>query len=244
MQPRLSKKMKIINLENLDGIPTDFINRLKQYNLLFKKHRFLDDILEDESIEKLVNEINDFCIQNLIIGFHYTRAIPEDIIKNGLTCRSGDEIRSNFLNNHSKHFTCEEIEFIKNQWENYFNHTTKKSRDNRIYFNFTTNALNDYGAQPLLAHYGGEQIYMPIHNITHIAQKIKEIGKPLILKCKLNPNNINTFYENSWGRIAVSSYHNKVNNEAFQADQDGYQSVNVPSNDIDILEYKGNLHFC
>jgi hypothetical protein len=236
--------MNIINLENLNGIPIDYINRLKKYNLLFKKHGFLEEILEEKTIEKLANEINDFCMQNLIIGFHYTRAIPEDIIEYGLTCRSGEEIRNSFLNKHSNHFTFEEIECIKNQWENYFDNRAKKSRDNRIYFNLTKTALNDNGAQPLLAHYGGEQIYMPIHNIPQIKQKIKEIGKPLILKCVLNPNNLNPFHENSYGRIVVSSYHNKINSEAIQADEDFFQSVNIPSSNIEILEYNGNLHFC
>ena len=244
MHPNRGVNMITINLEDLEGIPKKYIDRLKCFDTILKQNKSLDSIIEIEEIEILANEIHDFCNRNLIFGFHYTRALPEEILKTGLTCRSGEEIRNVFLKNHSKRFTVDELEFLKNKWEGYFDRQAQKSRDNRLYFNFTTNAIDEYGAQPLLRSYGGEQIYMPIPDDSKVGEKLMQIGLPLILKCKLKPTNLNTFYDNSWGRIAVSSYHNKLNPSAYQYDQDGHQSVNVPPSDIEIIEYKGNLHFC
>ena len=62
----------------------------------------------------------------------------------------------------------------------------------------------------------------------------------MILKCRLTPKDINTFYENPWGRIAVSTYHRLVNPEAHQDDQDGYQSVNVAPENIEIIKFRND----
>jgi hypothetical protein len=78
---------------------------------------------------------------------------------------------------------------------------------------------------------------MPLQGLHEIGEKIKNIGKPLILKCVLNPSHLNTFFEYPWGRIAVSTYHCSVNSEALQFDQDGYQNVAVGTNDIEIIDY-------
>ena len=128
-------------------------------------------------------------------------------------------------------------------WNNHFDVEQQRSRDNHLFFNFTTCALADSGAEPLLANFGGEQVYMPIQDLKGIGEKIKNIGKPLILKCKLNPNNIETFYEYPWGRIAVSTYHCSLNSEALQNDQDGFQNVSVKPEDIELIEYEEREHY-
>lgn len=78
---------------------------------------------------------------------------------------------------------------------------------------------------------------MPLQELKDIGTKIKEIGTPMIIKCVLNPNNLNTFYEYPWGRIAVSTYHSLLNVEALRDDQDGYQSVNVKPENIEIIYF-------
>lgn len=233
--------MNEINLESLDGIPKYFIQKLEKNISLFKEEESLEKLIEQEEIKNLIEEIHNYCNQNIIIGFHYTRAFPEQIIEKGLICRTGEEIRADFIKNYSSLFSTTEIQEIKSQWDKYFNKNTKKSRDNTLFFNFTTTALVNHGAQPLLANFGGEQVYMPICHLENISSKIRNIGKPLILKCKLNPLKIKTFYENPWGRIAVSSYHRLQNPEVFQDDQNGYQFENVLPKDIDIIEYKDKL---
>lgn len=235
-------KMAIIDLNDLKGIPKDYIEELQTFNVLFKENVFLEDLLSNYSINNLVERINEFCLKNQIFGYHYTRAIPDELIRTGLTCRKGDDIREAFIANFGNQFTEDEKLKIKEKWNNHFEFQ-KKNRDNRLFFNFTTIELENYGAEPLLSNYGGEQVYLPLCDLPGIGEKIKCIGTPLILKCKLDPNNINTFHERTWGRIAVSSYHCQLNNEAIQFDQDGYQYNNVKPENIEIIEYDEEVHY-
>ncbi|WP_159478358.1 hypothetical protein [Chryseobacterium sp. 18068] len=230
--------MNVINLENLDGIPKEYLNELTKYDSLFKKFSFLEDFEEIREIAELISKINTFCSSNLIIGFHYTKAFPKEINENGLISRTGKQIRENFLKNYKYLFTAHEIENIKNIWENYFCEEQIESRDNRIFFNFTKQGLNNFDAKALLTNFGGEQIYMPLLSHDCLCKKIKTLGKPLILKCKLSPKNIETFIDEPWGKIAISSYNNMKNIDAHRTDQDGYQSVNVSPENIEIEEYQ------
>ncbi|MEN9445762.1 MAG: hypothetical protein RL728_274, partial [Bacteroidota bacterium] len=171
------------------------------------------------------------------------RAFPNEIQNNGLSCRQGNEIRALFIQNFGKLFTEEEIITIKNIWKNFYNKQQQDIRDNRLFFNFTTIGLKNFGGEPLLNHFGGEQVYMPLKDLSEICNKIKNIGSPLILKCTLDPNKIITYFDNPWGRIAISSYHCKINPEAHQDDQDGFQYQNVNPENIEIIEYKKDKEY-
>lgn len=229
--------MAVINLGNLNGIPREFLKELEKYDSLFYQNEFLENLLHKRPINDIVQKINMFCENNIVIGFHYTRAIPEEIAKIGLICRTGAEIRSTFMTNWGHLFSEEESSKIKTSWKNYFDRQSQENRDRRLFFNFTTHALYNRGAERLLQNFGGEQIYMPISSLNSVGKKIKSIGIPLILKCRLNPKDINTFYENPWGRIAASTYHRLVNPEAHQDDQDGYQYINVKPENIEIIKF-------
>lgn len=232
--------METIDLNNLQGLPKELLGNLQNYNQLFNENICLENLLNYDSIVTLIEEINEHCLKNRIFGYHFTRAIPAEIQETGLTCRKGEDIRNTFIAKFGHLFTMDEKLKIKEAWTNYFKSPPQKSRDSRLFFNFTTYALVNDGAKPLLTNYGGEQVYKPLEIFEEIGNKIKCIGKPLILRCKLNPNKINTFCENPWGRIAVSTYHRNINREAHQYDQDGYQNVDVDPVDIEIIEYDQN----
>ncbi|MFZ4863968.1 hypothetical protein ACL9RF_17485 [Sphingobacterium sp. Mn56C] len=193
--------------------------------------------MKDREISLLVEEVNEFCLNASIKGFHYTRAIPEQILKLGLTCRTGEEIRFNFIKDYGHLFSKTELQIIRDKWASQFDQRQQQSRDNYIFFNFTTSALYNVGAEPLLLNFGGEQIYMPFYECDNISSILKDLGSPMILKCNLDPGFLNTFSEYPWGKIAVSSYHTMCNPEACRVDQDGYKSVDVHSNQIEILLY-------
>lgn len=229
--------MKTINLDNLHGISDDILKELKNHDSLFLAYWSLDNLMEKELIINLARRINEYCLKNNVVGYHYTRAIHNDIKKSGLCCRDGETIRSSFLEKYQHLFSDKEIQIIKKNWSTHFNLLQQKIRDNRLYFNFTTSALRNSGADPLLSNFGGEQVYMPLKDIKGIGNKLKTIGKPLILKCKLDPNKIKTFHEYPWGRIAISTYHTKINKLATRFDQDGYQFENVLPKDIIIIEH-------
>ncbi len=203
------------------------MDRLKALDSHFRQQDYLEELEGITEIGELIAEINEYCENNRVLGIHYTRALPEEIERRGLLVRSGTEIRELFLKRHGHLFSVQEKTDMEAAWKN---HTTKQAhiRDNRIWFNFTREALNHSGADLLLKNYGGEQVYFSIRDLPGIAEKISSIGEPLIVECSLNPREVKTYKTHPWGSIAVSSYHCSVNPRAPQQfDQDGSQTVPV-----------------
>ena len=143
------------------------------------------------------------------------------------------------MSRYSGLFTVEELETIKKLWDAYFDRIMVESRDHRIFFNLTTTALFDGGAEPLLKYYGGEQVYMPLQRESSIAQKLQSIGTPLLIKVILDPKQLSNFYEDDIAKIAISSYHRNKNNNADQYDRDVYQQQPISPSQIEITNLKG-----
>ncbi len=213
-------------------LPNEFVNRLKAIENSCIDEQFSESLIEQCSVYALVRDIDQFCRSNRIIGIHYTRAMPESIRSQGLLVRDGETIRDTFLNEHGHLFTQKEILEIKNRWKNYFNHNQSSIRNNRIFFNFTESALGGEGTKHLLELYGGEQVSMCFELDDPIGLKLGKIGAPIVVRCSLNPNQVETFTEYPWGKILVSSFHKLINPNAYGIDQDGYQIIPVSSKDI------------
>lgn len=231
--------MKVINLDNLEGLPQQFIDELSKWEDNFKDTDYLDDLLELSDFEILIVKIDRFCLHNTIFGYHYTRANPEQIKTNGLLSRKGVEIRETFLDSYSNLFSISELESIKNQWLLNFGHTEQQEiRDNKIFFNFTLKEFGTLGSAPLLKYFGGEQIYWPLHELDGIREKLEGLGIPMIVKCVLKPSELSTFTQFPWGKIAASTYHSLKNQNACRFDQDGYQTTSVSPSNIELIELK------
>lgn len=228
-----------IDLTKPHELPDKFISRLKKIENLCCELKFSEVLVEHRAANSLVKDIDEHCMENKIIGVHYTRAIPENIRQNGLLIRTGGEIRGEFLEQHGHLFTGSELATIKERWASYFNSSQSSARDGRIFFNFTESALCDGGAKYLLELYGGEQISMCFEQDCAIGKKLGNIGQPLIVRSALDPNALNTYIDHPWGKILVSSYHLLVNSDAYGIDQDGHQCIPVePENIIEIKAIK------
>lgn len=228
--------MDLIDLENLAGLPRRFMDELNKNKEVFMRFDSFEKIEQNNDIHFLVEQIDEFCNKNLVVGFHYTRAIKNDILKNGLLIRTGKKIRNEFIKMHGSLFSKNEINVILEAWERSFDKQDEEVRDNRICFNFTKNGLKNGGAELLLKYYGGEQVYSSIYQIPEIENKLSKIGTSLIIQCRLMPSEINTFTEYPWGKIAVSSYHRLQNINASVFDQDGYQTCSVNAINIELIE--------
>lgn len=231
--------MKILNLCTLAGFPPFFFEEMEKRTKLLLNTEFSDELVENPVFQELIERITEFSKDCNIIGYHYTRANKEDILKEGLKSKSGQEIRETFLSRYSGLFTVEELETIKKLWDAYFDRIMVESRDHRIFFNLTTTALFDGGAEPLLKYYGGEQVYMPLQRESSIAQKLQSIGTPLLIKVILDPKQLSNFYEDDIAKIAISSYHRNKNNNADQYDRDVYQQQPISPSQIEITNLKG-----
>ncbi len=222
-------------LYSTDQIPKQFLPCLGRYDKLMRETNQLEEILKEKELCEICQKLDKEVLSQEIIGIHYTRAIRADIEKDGLILIDGNEWRRKFLIKNSNIFTKKQQLIIQNIWQSYFDGLQTHVRDKRISFNFTFCGLKNNNAKPLLEYYGGEQIYMPLTDEYEIANIIKKLGEPLVLKCVLKPNQINTFKSFPWGRIWISSYHRSINANAECFDQDGYQKEAVPPKAISIL---------
>jgi len=235
--------MKILNLCTLAGFPPFFFEEMEKHAELLLNTEFEDELVENPAFQELIERITEFSKDCKIIGYHYTRADKGDILKEGLKSRTGQEIREMFLFRYGKLFTPKELDTIKNAWKTYFNKNMISCRDYRIFFNLTTTALFDSGAEPLLQYYGGEQVYMPLKGFPSIAQKLQEIGTPLLIKATLNPNQLKLFDYDDIAKVAISSYHRLLRPDASRCDHDIYQNEPVLPNQIEIIDLS-NQSFC
>lgn len=226
---------EVINLNNLSGIPLELLSDLEKHTNIFRSTEFSEEIFENPKIASVVSKIHDYCNERSVVGYHYTNAVPEEIITNGLMCRSGHDIRSVFLKNYHQLFTEQELQSIKAAWEREFNTRIQAIRDNRLYFNYTTKELGRRGSELLLNYYGGEQVYWPLYTLENIRSKIKNIGTAMMLKCSLSPKNLKTYSDNSFGKVAISTYHFMLNPCASRYDEDGNQNVDVKPENIEII---------
>lgn len=230
---------KTIHLDTLKGLPGTYLDLMRRHIEVLRSSTFLDRLVyEDSSVASTVEAINEYCLKNHIKCYHYTRADIGDIRQHGLLCRSGEEIRKTFLEKHSGHFTDGELATIQKCWSEYFRGHQKTGRDHRIFFNTTTVALTNGGAQPLFDAYGGEQIHMPLNGHDGIMGKLGFIGTPLMVVFQAQGGSMTGIgQEFPWGMTALSTYHRMHNPEAFMHDVDGYLSEPVsPDNILKIHE--------
>lgn len=229
--------MKAIHLDTLEGLPGRFIDRLRQHNDELSATEFRDALIdENPDVQKTIEMIDEYCTGKLIKVYHYTRADVQSIREKGLLCRTGEEIRNDFLNQYGHRFTSDEILLITAKWKSFFGKDCQRqARDERIFFNTTKDAMAHGGAELLLSTYGGEQIYFPLIDLESVMVKLRLIGMPMLVSCAVNTADIKTYTISPWGKIIFSTYHNLLNPQAMLTDVDAYVTKPIsPKNIIQI----------
>lgn len=205
-----------IRLDSVAQMPPEILRYLLQFGSVFSACEYIEQVLKNSYLEEIAAELDRLCVRNGVIGYHFTRAIPEDIASRGLELPIGARRRSDFLVTHGHLFSAAQREWICRMWEDYFDALQTRGRDGRIWFAFTLDALSNGGAHPLLMNFGGEAVYMPLADDKEIAAILQTIGQPLVVECELKPEKLSTIWQNSWGRTWLSSYHVTVNPRAHQ----------------------------
>jgi hypothetical protein len=221
----------LINLSNPSLMPKHILDKLYSYKSVFNQYNCIDQILDFPNLHQIAKELDSFCSERKIIGFHYTRAIKEGIESSGLKISYGENRRRDFLEKYGYLFSAEQQERIKSCWR-YFNRAQSIGRDGKVWFNATLGAIANGGADHLLKYFGGENIYMPLTRDKELAAILQQIGTPLVIECALDTANLNTFSMNPWGMVWLSSYHVAVNQQAMQCDVDAYIQQDVPPDRI------------
>lgn len=221
-----------IAVDSIVDMPDVIFDYLGGYKEVFLKENYLDNIISRPWASKIEKELNEYCLVHGVIGYHYTRARREDIETHGLNLMSGVDRRNLFLKKYSSHFTKGQIEIIKETWQKYFNKFQNSARDLKIWFNLTTNALSNKGADCLLSFFGGESIYMPLTRYSDIGDILQSIGSPLVVKCKLDAKELKSFSINPFAKVWLSTFHRGLNPNANFFDIDTYLQIAVNPDDI------------
>jgi hypothetical protein len=221
-----------INLDSPEGLVKSWIAEIPNIESYCLSINFLEELVEIPDIRCALQKIDDYCSAGKVLGFHFTRAIKKSIQDEGLILRSGSDIREKFRQDFNLAFDKSEWQKIELDWSSYFTKNQQQGRDHRIFFNFTKNALLDGSAFRLLNYYGGEQVSMCFDDETRIANVLASLGNPMMIKCALSPNALSTYMSCPWAKVALSSYHCRLNSKALRVDQDGFQSIPVPPEDI------------
>jgi hypothetical protein len=219
-----------LRLDSVRSIPEPILRELGMHRSDFKESEFVEQILENADLYSIAQGLDTLCLREGVIGYHFTRAFPEAINRAGLKISQGADRRAEFMSLYASRFSEAQRSRIRNAWKNYFDRDPLQitARDNRVWFNFTLQALSNGGADALLTFFGGENIYMPLAKDDEIAEILKCIGQPLVVAAKLSAKSLHTFSQIPWGTILLSSYHVTVNEAAYQHDVDAYLRESVP----------------
>ena len=188
--------MMPVYVDSLDQFPDHISAMLLPFRVDFLNENYIDSLVRDlHRLDAVQQAMTEFLEENGVVAYHYTRAYRQSIQDNGLLIQQGSYRRQWFLDTYGHLFTSDEISVIKAAWKKYFTESQDACRDGRIWFNHTKNALSNGGAGPLLENFGGEMIYMPLDKHSSISAKIKQMGEPLIVHCRLKPSVINGYWD-------------------------------------------------
>ena len=223
--------MNAIDLQRPELLPEALRARLQSIESLCRNEEFSENLVQHPKVRNIVIELDSYCMDRRVLGIHYTRAIRTDIEHKGLLVRTGAEIRDEFVQRFGEEFGADELGQLQRLWSS---HQEKQAniRDSMLWFNFTLSAYGNSGSAYLVGMYGGEQIHMGIAMDTPVGKKLAGIGEPLLVKCALDPHKVKTCIEHPWGKILVSSFHMKVEPEAFRIDQDGKVTESISPEDL------------
>lgn len=224
--------MEEMSAVDLTGpIPKNLLKEVKPIHGELMRARYIDSVARLESARSVLKVLSEYLEQRGIVGIHYTRAESASILAKGLVCTKGAERRRWFLETYGHHFTREERRSIERAWRAYFEPDQNAVRDSRIWFNLPKVEI-DGGADPLLRHFGGETIYMPLVDLGTVADKIRSFGEPLVVKCRLVPSQLIGFWEFPAALVWLSGHHVRINPNAGLYGVDVYVTQDVPPSDI------------
>lgn len=183
-----------------------------------------------KSIDKILNKIMNYLIKNnySILAFHAANLFPEerdDILFRGFKLFNEDNYLEQKLNKLAVHgFAPETILALRD-----LSLVKKETRKNKIYFFHSVNTIyNKDGIEELLSCWGGEITYFGLRKQKDLLEKIKNIGKPYIVVCRMPICKSKVVVGNI--ETMLSNWHNET-----------YQDINPNSNirninDVEILD--------
>ena len=221
-----------LRLDSPHALPIKFIARLAPYERLFRSHKFLDSVLENESVRTIADDLNVYLKQRRIYGYHCTREPwPTYFETHGLRLADVGAHQAEFLAIFGDRFTETEITQMKAAWEDYFEgHRQRTLRNGLVWACLSRSLVRSSGTETFFRFFGGECIFMPLKHHSAIASKLEAIGHPVVVEVALPGDILQARHEMSTS--VLSRHHIKIRPDAHLYESEAHLRQAIPKEDI------------
>lgn len=221
-----------LRLDSPDALPAEFVARLAGHQHLFRKHEFLDAVLENRSVRTIADDLNAYLRQRRIYGYHCTKEpSPGFFETRGLRSTDVHARQAEFLTMYGDRFTANEVAEMKAAWEDYFEgHGQRSMRDGLVWACLSRSLVKTSGTKTFFRFFGGESIFMPLMQHSLIVSKLEALGHPVVVEVALPGDVLNARHEMSFA--ILSRHHATIRPDAHLYESEASLRQAVPPKDI------------
>ena len=84
-------------LNSVSQIPRITLDEFRRFDRLFAGCRFVEQLCQDPSLRRLAADLNELCLAEGVVGYHFTNALREQIADHGLRLSCGVDRRREFI---------------------------------------------------------------------------------------------------------------------------------------------------
>jgi hypothetical protein len=221
-----------LRLDSTDALPAEFAAGLAGHRQLFRKHEFLDGVLENRSVRSIADDLEAYLKRQSIHGYHCTREpSPGFFEARGLRPTDVRVHQAEFLTMFADRFTADEVTEMKVAWEDYFERDGQaRLRDGLVWACLSRSLVKTSGTETFFRFFGGESIFMPLTENLSIASKLEVIGRPVVVEVALPGDVLRAHYEMSLA--VLSRHHATIRPDAYPYESEAHLRQTVPPADI------------
>ena len=204
-----------LKLESPEALPADLVTRLAPYQRLFRRHEYLDDVLDNNTVQGIAEELDAHLQGQTIRGYHCTKEPFEGFFQErGLRLTDVLAHQAEFLSFFQDRFTQEEIAEMRAVWTRHFVEGRQIERRNGMVWACLSRSLvKTEGTQVFFRYMGGESIFMPLKRHLTIAGKLESIGQPVVVEIEVPGSEVR--FPGVLAKHVLSLYHAGINPDAF-----------------------------
>lgn len=223
----------LLRLNKDDWWPSRIRERLVSQNNVLLLNEHMEGLIELEPFRAIAEELESFIAKHRVVGYHCTRALePSYFELHGLRVLERQQHQAEFLERFGAYFSLEERHQMQQDWDAYYPGQQDRCRNGMLWFCLAPDQVVGSGADRLFTYFGGEAIYVPIAQRPSIAEKLRAIGKPVVVEVSINPQELYTFSRFPFAIYALSLFHRRKNPNACIHGREGYLKRNVVPDEI------------
>ncbi|AGS80468.1 hypothetical protein [Leptospira alstonii] len=225
----------MIILDDSKTYPKNIIDQLNQRKVidLLMNNLWIENIKRDRCIVDIFEDVEKYCNNNGIVGFHCTKEIhTKPYHKTGLRILNMRQHHSEFIQylKDELRISKEDIVYFKEKLD-YFRENNSEGREGTLWFCLNRNFVGE-DSEDFLKYYGGEAVYFWFKEDRKITKLCKSIGKPVVIEALIEVSELTIFQEYGFGKTLVSNYAHSINKKFHTSDLEGFVKSDIPSKNI------------